>query len=207
MPCCPQMGPSTVIASRKLFQGMALVFVLGLTSMLVVGVWQGGSQKEQQAAVQTTDKSDAEMTLKDMEYTELQEGKRLWTIHAAEAKYFPDGQKTVLSSVRIAFFLESGDEVQLESREGLLHAETKDIELWDAVHAVLPRGYQLFTERARYDHQKQTISSQVLIRLEGPDVRLEGARWEYRVPDHRAVIEGGVKGVLVFLPSKTGSGP
>jgi LPS export ABC transporter protein LptC len=207
MPFCPHVGRPTMIASRKLFQGVAVLFALGLTIMLFFGVWQGRSQKEQQAAVQTTDKSDAEMTLKDMEYTELQEGKRLWTIWAAEAKYFQDEQKTLLSSVRIAFFLESGDEVQLESREGLLHAGTKDIELWDAVHAVLPRGYQLFTERARYDHQKQTISSQALIRLEGPDVQLEGARWEYRIPDHRALIDGGVKGVLVFLPSKAGSGP
>lgn len=193
--------------SGRLFQGAALAFALGLTIMLIVGVWKGGSQKEQQAAVQTADKSEAEVTLKDMEYTELQEGKRLWTIRAAEARYFQEEQKTFLWTVRIAFFLESGDEIQLESREGSLHAGTKNIELWDKVHAMLPRGYQLFTEHARYDHQQQTISSQALIRLEGPDVQVEGTRWEYRIPDYQAVVEGGIRGTLVFLPPKTGVGP
>ena len=193
--------------SGRLFQGAALAFALGLTIMLIVGVWKGGSQKEQQAAVQTADKSEAEVTLKDMEYTELQEGKRLWTIRAAEARYFQEEQKTFLWTVRIAFFLESGDEIQLESREGSLHAGTKNIELWDKVHAMLPRGYQLFTEYARYDHQQQTISSQALIRLEGPDVQVEGTRWEYRIPDYQAVVEGGIRGTLVFLPPKTGVGP
>ena len=185
---------------------MALAFALGLTIVLMVGVWKGRSQKEQQAAEQTADKSEAEMTLKDMEYTELQEGKRLWTIRAAEAKYFQEEQKTVLSTVRIAFFLESGDEIQLESQEGLLYAKTKNIELWDAVHAMLPRGYRLFTDRAFYDHEKNTISSESLLRLEGPDVQLEGKRWVYRIPDRTAVFEGGVRGELGFLPPKTGSG-
>jgi LPS export ABC transporter protein LptC len=195
-----------MIFSRKLLRGIALTFALGLTIVLMVGVWKGRNQKEQQAVGQTADKSEAEMTLKDMEYTELQEGKRLWTIRAAEAKYFQEEQKTVLSTVRIAFFLESGDEIQLESQQGLLYAKTKNIELWDAVHATLPRGYWLSTDRAFYDHEKNTISSESLIRLEGPDVQLEGKRWVYGIPDRKAVLEGGVSGVLVFLPPKTRSG-
>lgn len=196
-----------MIGSKKLFQGLALTFALGLAIVLMVGVWKGRSLKEQQSAGQTAAKSEAEMTLKDMEYTELQAGKRLWTIWAAEAKYFQEEQKTVLSTVRIAFFLESGDEIQLESREGSLYAKTRNIELWDAVHATLPRGYRLFADRAFYDHQQHTISSESSIRLEGPDVQLEGKRWVYGIAEHKAVLEGGVSGALVFLPPKTqGSG-
>jgi len=194
-----------MIVSRKLLQGMTLTFALGLIVMLAVGVWKGRTQKERQAIDQTADKSEAGMTLKDMEYTEMQQGKRLWTMRAAEAKYFQEEQKTVLSTVRIAFFLESGDEIQLESQDGFLYAKTKNIELWDAVQATLPRGYRLFTDRAFYDHQKHTISSESSIRIEGPDVQAEGKRWLYQISEHKAVLEGGVSGLLVFLPAKTGS--
>ena len=186
---------------RRLAQGLALTFVLGLTMVLVVGIWKGRTQKEQQA-VQTTAKSDAEMRLGDMEYTELQEGKHLWTIRAAEAKYFQEEQKTLLSSVRITFFLENGEEIQLGSQEGALYAGTKDIALWGSVQAVLPRGYQLSTERAFYDHQKKTISSETPVHLGGPDVQLDGKHWEYRIAENKAVVEGGVQGALVFLPSR-----
>jgi LPS export ABC transporter protein LptC len=191
-----------MMVSRKVAQGIALAFALGLTIVLGVGVWKGRTQKEQQA-VQTIEKSDAEMTLKDIEYTELQEGKRLWTLRAAEAKYFQDEQKTLLSAVRITFFLDTGEEIHLESQQGTLYAGTKNIELWDSVHALLPRGYQLSTEQALYDHQKRTISSEKLIHLTAPDVQLEGKLWEYRISENKAVVEGGVEGALVFLPPKT----
>jgi len=191
-----------MMVSRRLVRGIILALALGLTMVLVAGVWKGGSQKELQTA-QTTDKSDAEMTLKDMEYTELQEGKRLWTLRADEARYFQDEQKTVLSSVHITFFMENGEEVYLESQQGVLYAGTKNIELWDSVRAMLPRGYQLSSDRAFYDHQKKAISSGTPIQLQGPDVQLEGTEWEYRIPEYKAVVGGGVRGALVFLPPKT----
>ncbi len=194
-----------MVVSKSPAQGLILAFALGLTLVLVIGVWKGKTQKELQT-VPTTDRSEAEMRLSDMEFTELQEGKRLWTIKAAEAKYFQEEQKTVLAEVRITFFLESGEEILLESREGALHAGTKNIELWDSVHAVLPRGYQVSTERVFYDHQKKAISSEVPVKLAGPDVQLEGRLWEYRIPESKAVVEGGVRGTLVFLPSKTARG-
>jgi hypothetical protein len=77
------------------------------------------------------------------------------------------------------------------------------MEMWDSVQAVLPRGYQLSTERAFYDFQKKAISSNTLIKLTGPDVQLEGKVWEYRIPENKAVMEGGVQGTLAFLPAKT----
>jgi LPS export ABC transporter protein LptC len=191
-----------MMVSRKLLQSLALAFALGLTLVFIFGVWKGRTQKELQS-VQTTDKNDAEMKLSDMEFTELQEGKRLWTIKAAEAKYFQEEQKTRLTEVRITFFLENGEEIQLTSQEGALHPGTKNIELWNAVQALLPRGYRLFTERVFYDHQKQTLASDTQVKLAGPDIQLEGKVWEYRISETKAVVEGGVQGELVFLPSKT----
>jgi LPS export ABC transporter protein LptC len=187
---------------RRVTQGMALAFVLGLSIVLVAGIWKGTNQKELQGAG-SEEKSDAEMRLKDMEYTELQEGKRLWTLKAADAKYFHEEQKTLLESVHVSFFLEGGEEVRLQSQEGALYAGTKDMEVWDSVQVALPRGYQLFTERAFYDHQKKAISSNTLIRLTGPDIQLEGKLWEFRITENKAVVEGGVQGTLAFLPAKT----
>lgn len=147
------------------------------------------------------DPAEAEMKLTDMEYTEMQDGKKSWTLKALEAKYFQSDQKTGLSSVRLTFYLEGGDEIRLESREGTLHAGTKDIELWGMVQAVLPRGYLLSTEKALYDHARRVIFSNTMVQLTGPDVTLQGNRWEYRIPDHRAILEGGVRASMVLAPA------
>jgi LPS export ABC transporter protein LptC len=200
----PEMGRT--VKSSKLAQVAILTIVLGLTAVLAVGVWKGKGQKEQQVAPPPSESPEPEMKLTDMEYTEMQEGRRLWSLKASEARYFQDEQKTLLSSVLLTFFLEDGTEIRLESRKGILFAGTKNIELWDSVHAVMPKGYELSTERAFYDHEVKRIISQTVISVSGPDLQLEGRQWEYRIPEHMAVLDGGVTATLRFAPPG-GAGP
>ena len=176
-----------------------MAIVLGLTAVLVFGVWKGKGHREQVAAP-PSESPEPEMKLTDMEYTEMQEGRRLWTLKASEARYFQDEQKTLLSMVLLTFFLEDGNEIHLESLRGILFAGTKNIELWDSVHAVMPKGYELSTDRAFYQHEMKKIFSETLISVSGPELQLEGQQWEYRIPEHMAVLEGGVKARLQFAP-------
>jgi len=186
---------------RKMTQGVILLVALGLSAVLLFGVWKGKTQKDHRI-VPVSDASEAEMRLSDMEYTEMQDGKRLWTLKASEAKYFQDQQRTLLTAVHLTLFLEGGDEIRLESREGVLYAGTKNIELWNSVHAVLPRSYELITDRAFYEHERQAVYSETPIRLTGPDVELEGVSWEYRIPQNRAVVSNGVRATLLLEPPK-----
>ncbi|NLI31996.1 MAG: LPS export ABC transporter periplasmic protein LptC [Deltaproteobacteria bacterium] len=189
------------LSLRRVVQGAVLAVALGLCLLMIQGIWKGKKQKDQQQAVTVREPGDAEMKLTDMEYTEMQEGRKFWTLRASEAKYFQSEQKTLLSAVQLIFYLEEGDEIRLESREGSLHAGTKDIELWNAVRVILPRGYKISTERAFYEQQKQSIFSDVMVRLDGPDVLLEGNRWEYRIPEHRAILDGGVRASMSLKPA------
>jgi LPS export ABC transporter protein LptC len=185
--------------SRRIAQGTLLVLALSLTAMLAVGLYKGKTQKETRPAP-GPEAPEAEMKLTDIEFTEMQQGKRFWTLGASEALYFQDEQKTLLTSVRLTFFLDSGEEIVLESSSGVLHAGTKNIELWDAVHAALPRGYELTTQRAAYDHEQRLVYSDTAIRLNGPGVEFEGNSWKFRIPERQAVVEGGVRGSLVLAP-------
>jgi len=188
--------------SRKYAQGLILFIVLGLSSALIIGALKGSSRKEQQPA-SVGSSTDAEMKLTDMEYTEMEGGRRLWSLNASEARYYQTEQKSLLSDVRLTFFFRSGEEVHLKSREGILFAGTKNIELWGAVHADLPRGYEVETERAFYEHQTRKVSSETPVRLSGPDVQLEGAKWEYNVAESTGLLDGGVQATVVLLSDGT----
>jgi LPS export ABC transporter protein LptC len=189
-------GECMMVFPQKLAKGIILAVALGLASVLVYGIIKGRMQQKPEEVVQT-DPSAAEMKLTDMEYTELKEGKRLWTLWAAEAQYFQDEQKTMLKSVNIVFFLEDGEEVRMESQEGILYAGTKNIELWNSIRALLPDGYELLTEKAFYNHERKSIASETLIKLKGPDVQLQGNRWEFRIPEREATLEGDVRASLI----------
>jgi LPS export ABC transporter protein LptC len=110
----------------------------------------------------------------------------------------------VLKSVHLTFFLEDGGEAYLESKEGALHAGTKDIELWNEVRATFPRGYALQSDRAYYEHQKSLVMSEAPIQVTGPEFILTGQRWEYRIPERKGMVEGDVRARFVFLPASAG---
>ena len=178
-----------------------LAIALTIAFVLFMSTWKAKTQKEQQMAA-ATEENSAEMKLTDMEYTEMQKGRRMWTLRAEEAKYFQEDQKTALTKVRLVFFMEDGQEIHLESQQGVLHAGSKDIELWHAVHAVFPKGYELSTERARYNHEQNLISSDTAILVTGPDLKLESRHWKYLIPERRAFLDGQVQATLAFETSK-----
>lgn len=177
-------------------QALVLAVAVTATTVLLLGIWKGKARKEQQmTAVGTA--SEAEMKLTDMEYTEMQKGRRIWHLKASEAKYFQEDQKTALSKVELVFFLENGEEIHLESRHGILYAGSKDIELWGQVHAAFPQDYELATEKAYYHHAENQISSDAAIQVIGPDVKLAGMKWKYAIPERRALLEGQIQATLM----------
>jgi LPS export ABC transporter protein LptC len=186
-----------VISKGKLAQFFVIMIIVALSLVLVAGIWKGKSRPVQQDAQQACP-ADAEMKLTDMEFTEMQEGKRFWTLCASEAKYFQDQQKTLLQKVHLTLYLEkTGEEISLDSREGVLHAGSKDIELRGNIHVTLPRDYVLTTETAHYTHSSRIVESGDPVHISGPGLELDGDTWKYKIADHVAKVNGKVTASLV----------
>ena len=180
----------------KLAQFFIVVVIVGLSLVLAAGIWKGKSRQVPQE-VQQESPADAEMKLTDMEFTEMQEGKRFWTLRASEAKYFQDQQKTLLQAVRLTFYTEEGEEIHVQSREGVLHTETKDIELMGDVRAELPNEYVATMKTANYSHTEGIVKSEDPVHVSGPGLELDGNRWTYKMADHVAKVNGNVVVSLV----------
>lgn len=186
--------------SKRVLQVGLLILALGLATIFGYGLWRGRSH-EQAAGPADAPSTTAEMKLTDMEYTEMQQGRQLWTLTASEADYFQSEQKTALKNVKLTLYLADNRRVFLESVQGSLYAGSKNIELWDSVKAQLPDGYEVTTERAVYEHQAQTIGSREEICLKGPDVEIKGRQWQYHIKNLQGSMEGGVEATLsISLP-------
>jgi LPS export ABC transporter protein LptC len=181
----------------KLAQFFVVVVIAGLSLFLAAGIWKGKSRPVQQE-VQQAGPADAEMKLTDMEFTEMQEGKRFWTLRASEAKYFQDQQQTLLQTVRMTFYTEEGEEIHVQSREGVLHTETKDVELRGNVRAELPHEYVATMETANYNHTNGIVESDDPVHVSGPGLELDGNRWTYKMADHVAKVSGKVTVSLIM---------
>ena len=186
-----------MISKGKLAQFFVITIIVALSLILVAGIWKGKSRPVQQEAQQACP-PDAEMKLTDMEFTEMQEGKRFWTLCASEAKYFQDQQQTLLQKVHLILYLEkTGEEILLDSREGVLHAGSKDIELRGDIHVMLPRDYVLTTQTAYYTHSSRMVESGDPVHISGPGLELDGDTWKYGISDHVAMVDGKVTASMV----------
>lgn len=186
-----------VISHKKIAQGFIILVIAGLSLVLIAGIWKGkGSGSNPQGSDTTV--SDSEMKLTEIEFTEMEQGKRFWTLHAAEATYHQDKQRTFLKNVHMTFYLDDDEEIHLESRQGTLHTETKDVLLRENVCAKLPRGYVVTTQKVNYSHRRRMVSSNQPIHLTGPGADIEGNTWEFRINERVGRAGGGVNVSLVL---------
>jgi LPS export ABC transporter protein LptC len=147
--------------------------------------------------------SPAEMVLTGVEFTEIEHEQQKWTLKASQARYFQNEQKTELKDVHLVLHMKSGEEVELQSHSGILYAGSKALELIGGVQARVARSFLLTTDYAFYDHERQRISSSAGVHVEGPELLLDGAEWEYMIAEQRGKVDGGVKAKLIFTPRLT----
>ncbi|MDR3554891.1 MAG: LPS export ABC transporter periplasmic protein LptC [Syntrophobacteraceae bacterium] len=187
-----------MISRGKLAQVFILLIIVSLCVVLAAGVWRKKTQPVSKLAKHTAP-AEEEMKLKDMKFTEMQEGKRYWTLHATEAKYFQDEQKTLLENVHLTFYLDqAGAELQLTSKEGVLYAGTKNIDLKGDIRVQLPHNYVATMQTAHYVQRKKLVESADPVHLSGPGLTLDGNMWKYSVNDHIAEVDGKVTASLVL---------
>ncbi|MGC9195673.1 MAG: LPS export ABC transporter periplasmic protein LptC [Syntrophobacteraceae bacterium] len=187
-----------MISRAKVAQIVILLIIVTLCAILVGGAWRKKAQPVDKKTRQVASTQD-EMKLNDMKFTEMQEGKRYWMLRASEAKYFQEQQKTLMQSVRLTFFLDNaGHVLQLKSREGVLYAGTKNIDLKGDIEVKLPHDYIATMQTAHYNHGEKIVKSASPVHLIGPGLVLDGKRWQYSMDNHIAEVDGGVSASLVL---------
>jgi LPS export ABC transporter protein LptC len=184
-----------------------IVMLLGLgLSVGLITIYVKGREPASRVETAPMVESAGEMVLTNIEFTEIEQEKRKWTLKATQARYFQEGQKTELEDVHLVLYMSSGDEVELRSETGILHAGSKDIELVGQVHALIAHSYQVNTDYAYYNHKEQKIHSDSSIHVEGPELLLDGGRWQYQVGQQQGTVDGDIKARLIFTPRMLGSG-
>lgn len=193
-----------MISRGKFAQVFILLIIVAVSVVLAAGIWRKKAQPVRKEAAHSAPASE-EMKLKDMKFTEMQEGKRYWTLHASEAKYFQDEQKTLLKDVHLTFYLDkAGGQLQLTSNEGVLYAGTKNIELKGNIHVGLPHDYSATMQTAHYVHGKKIVESGDPVHLSGPGLSLDGNSWKYNINDHTAEVSGKVTASLILEDLRVG---
>lgn len=117
---------------------------------------------------------DANLTINNFDYRDVEEGQTRWTLHAESARYYRDKQETHLSQINAMFFPEEGGQVELQGDQGVFHNNSKDMEVKGNVLVTHSDGYRMATDRLLYQRQTELIHTPTPVSMEGQGVTVKG---------------------------------
>jgi LPS export ABC transporter protein LptC len=151
--------------------------------------------KKKPVALESVMPKKSDVCLNHIHHVATRDGVKEWMLDAESAQYEKAGSKTVFKDICATFFLEGGRDVTLSSSDGVLLTDTKDMEIWGEVVA-RSGSYQLNTNRIRYDHKAQVLSTTTPIVIKGKGLEITGDRMTFDLQTEHVVVQGKVNAIL-----------
>ncbi|MFK5926523.1 MAG: LPS export ABC transporter periplasmic protein LptC [Desulfuromusa sp.] len=173
---------------RRLLALLILISIVVLTTVIYRHLQQKSPEE-----ILSMLPEDIDLALRDLHYTQNEEGQRRWTLDADKAEYQRDSDLAKLEAVKLLFY-DAGDfgKVDLRADQGQLAQKTRQIDVWGNVILKTERGEQLFTERLHYDDQLHQLSTAAPIRFLSPQLELTGTGLQIDIQQGRMLVKNNV---------------
>ena len=116
----------------------------------------------------------ADMVLDDVRFTDTEGGRPNWVIESDTATLFKEKNKAHFKGVRLTFSSADGRLMHLESQEGELDTETRNMILRGDIRGRSSDGLQFFTSSLNYFDARREIETRAPVRIVAPNFATEG---------------------------------
>lgn len=140
-------------------------------------------------------KSEADMVFKNVEQTAIRNGINEWRLNANKAYLVETQKKMVLENPKVEFFMESGNNVFLTARKGILKIDSKDIQVSGNV-IVTQDSYTLKTKQLMYKHDKRLLFTKNSVRITGSLFDLIAGSMKVDLTRNQGLFDNGVTGAF-----------
>jgi LPS export ABC transporter protein LptC len=153
-----------------------ILISMGLVLAVIGGYLLFGGHGDEEESIPTVKKdadATADLTLEDIHYVETKGKKKEWELRAKSGQHFQQGDYTTLHDLAVTFYAEGGRIITLKGGEGSMKGK-KEIDVWQDVVITSSDGYRVTTDSLHYDADKQRISNEDPVMLEGKGVQVKG---------------------------------
>jgi len=178
--------------TAKLVLPAFIIFSFAGLILLVVFYYRTTSTQE---AAFTEDK-DIGIRVEGLNYANTRDGRTLWRLKAKKATRFKSRELMVLEKVDLLFYAKDGDKFNMKAREGNFNEAKKVINAWGDVAVSSKKGFNLKTERLRYDTAAGSITSDKPVIILRGELRVEGVGFSVDVESGSLEILSNVRAVV-----------
>ncbi len=174
---------------------LILALALALTLLVVIALrYRPGNQL--QALVKTLPKG-VDISLQDIDYTHIEEGKARWHLVAQQIERNSASGGLDLNSPHLNFYDEKGElQGALQSGKGVVSDDYQQIELRTDVVLKNSAGYTIYSDRLDYDHATQIATTDARVLLVSDGLRLEGTGMTFSLKTKQLKLHADVTAVL-----------
>ena len=138
-----------------------------------------------------------DVSLRDIDYTQVEEGHARWRLVAQQAERQSASGLMVLDSPSLSFYDEKGGvESSVEAERGEVSDDYQKVGLHGDVVLKNSGGYTVYTDQLDYDHAQQVVTTAAHVRLVADGVSLEGSGLVLDLKQERMRLNADVKGSL-----------
>lgn len=129
-----------------------------------------------------------------------EEGQRWWELEARSIAVDQETDRTLAEGVRLRFFRNEQAALEVTATRLLLFNQSEEMELEGGVEARGSGGLKFYTERMRWDPQRQVLVSAAEVEISRGENRLTGTGFQYWPQEGKLRIEEEAR--LILLPEE-----
>ncbi len=156
-------------------RNLLLLFALVFALVLIVVIW---IRRSPEAVINAAVKSlpeGVELSLKEIDYTHIEQGVARWRLVAEQVEQQSSGQALIISRPHLDFYDDQGNiQGTLDAEKGDVSKDYQLVQVWGDVVLKHADGYTFFTEALSYDHTKHLATTEETIKMIGDGLLLTG---------------------------------
>jgi lipopolysaccharide export system protein LptC len=166
-----------------------------LTGLVVRGYFKYREIKKNPAKIIEAIPQGTNIVLGEVRHTAVRDGRKEWILEASSAHYSENTREAVFNDVKVTFFIENGEAVNLEGEKGTIDTASNDMQVTGHVR-VAKGDYTLLTENIEYDHKTRHITSLSPVRIVSRSLELRADSMQVDLAQETAVFTGAVEGQI-----------
>ena len=179
-----------MILKRKTLVATGVVL---LVALLTLGVaFYLNSRKASQGTTLKIIPDRVDVQVKDVFYTEMGDSDAKWEIRADSATYQKKDNLAVFDRIAVKLTTKDG-QVVMSGDRGELDMKKKDIRIYGNVDIMTDRGDRLKMDRLNYSHAHRRISTDAVVTIENPRMRVSGKGMTLSLADREMRLLSNIK--------------
>jgi LPS export ABC transporter protein LptC len=176
---------------KAVIAGMIVAAILTVAYFLCT---QTGKMPGKEGLKIIADKAD--LTVKDVHYTDVSESGSKWEVRADTARYIRNTNLALFDNITVKLFMTNGKEFVLHADTGEMKTDTKDMTVSGNVVVVSNNGDRFTTAYLTYSDTEKRFQTDAPVAMENSRTKIQGVGMWLSLKEENAAILSGVKAVI-----------